>query len=117
MTGRDREAIPQLQTQRLSSLHKSLAANPFSCKKYAAAGLDPATINLPDDWRRIPFTTKAELLADQAATPPYGTNRCFPFEKYCRYNQTSGTSGKPLRWLDTQESWSALLDCWAMIYD
>lgn len=111
------ETVRQLQLERLSRLLHTITSNLFYRKKYASAGLDPATITLPDDWRRMPFTTKAELLADQSATPPYGTNLSFPLEQYCRYNQTSGTSGKPLRWLDTQESWSALLDCWAMIYD
>src|SRR5207344_1229543 len=33
-----------------------------------------------------------------------------------RLHQTSGTSGKPLRWLDTPDSWSALLDCWTINY-
>jgi phenylacetate-CoA ligase len=32
-------------------------------------------------------------------------------------HQTSGTSGQPLRWLDTPESWSWCLDCWERIYD
>ena len=69
-----------------------------------------------DDWEAIPFTTKAELLADQAQHPPYGTNLTFPVSRYARLHQTSGTAGKPLRWLDTPESWAALLDCWTIIY-
>jgi phenylacetate-CoA ligase len=36
-------------------------------------------------------------------------------ERYSRLHQTSGTSGRPLRWLDTPESWSRLLDCWAVM--
>src|SRR6516162_6354489 len=32
-------------------------------------------------------------------------------------NQTSGTSGQPLRWLDTPESWEWCLDCWQRNYD
>src|SRR5262249_28413563 len=30
--------------------------------------------------------------------------------------QTSGTKGRPLRWLDTAESWSWALGCWEQIY-
>jgi phenylacetate-CoA ligase len=59
-----------------------------------------------DDFERFPLTTKAELLADQAAKPPYGTNLTYPLERYVRLHLTSGSSGDhPLRWLDTAESW------------
>jgi phenylacetate-CoA ligase len=59
-----------------------------------------------DDFERLPLTTKAELLADQAARPPYGSNLTFPLDRYVRLHQTSGSSGDhPLRWLDTAESW------------
>jgi phenylacetate-CoA ligase len=60
-----------------------------------------------DDFERLPLTTKAELLADQAAQPPFGTNLTFPLDQYVRLHQTSGSSGDhPLRWLDTAESWN-----------
>ncbi len=65
---------------------------------------------------RCPFTTKAELAADQAAHPPFGCNRSFPLERFTRFHQTSGTTGTPLRWLDTPESWGVLLDCWKEVY-
>ncbi len=68
------------------------------------------------DLARLPFTTKAELLADQAEHPPYGTVLTYPVERYGRLCQTSGTSGRPLRWLDTPESWAWMLDNWAAIY-
>lgn len=31
-------------------------------------------------------------------------------------HQTSGTTGKPLLWLDTPESWNWWLDCWGQVY-
>ena len=66
-----------------------------------------------DDFERLPLTTKAELLADQAANPPYGTNLTYTLDRYVRLHQTSGSSGdSPLRWLDTQESW----DWWVRIW-
>jgi phenylacetate-CoA ligase len=62
---------------------------------------------------RLPFTTKNELVADQSDHPPYGTDLTFPRERYTRLHQTSGTStGRPLRWLDTPESWDWMLNCW-----
>ena len=70
-----------------------------------------------DDFARLPFTTKAELAADQAEHPPYGTALTFPPDRYCRLHQTSGTStGRPLRWLDTPESWESLLRCWRISF-
>ena len=67
-----------------------------------------------DDFERLPFTTKQELVDDQAANPPYGSNLTYPLERYVRVHQTSGTSGgRPLRWLDTAESWEWWERIWA----
>jgi phenylacetate-CoA ligase len=67
-----------------------------------------------DDFERLPLTTKSELLADQDANPPFGTNLTYSLDRYVRLHQTSGSSGShPLRWLDTQESWEWWLRIWA----
>jgi phenylacetate-CoA ligase len=52
---------------------------------------------------------------DQAAHPPFGTNLSHPLERYVRVHQTSGTTGAPLRWLDTQESWEWWARCWGFV--
>src|SRR6058998_3840216 len=72
-----------------------------------------------NDFERLPFTTKADLMADQREHPPYGANLTFPLEHYVRLHQTSGTSGsQPLRWLDTAESWAWWERIWAdLIYE
>jgi phenylacetate-CoA ligase len=113
----DHRAIVALQGDRLHALlTEVLPHNDFYARKFAAAGVDPATIQSPADLARLPFTTKAELLANQAAYPPYGRTLTYPLTHYCRMNQTSGTLGRPLRWLDTAESWRWLIGCWEMIY-
>lgn len=67
-----------------------------------------------DDFERLPLTTKAELVADQASHAPFGTNVTYPLERYVRLHQTSGSSGDlPLRWLDTAESWDWWLQIWS----
>jgi len=67
-----------------------------------------------DDFERLPLTAKAELLADQAAHPPFGTNLTHQADQYIRLHQTSGSSGAdPLRWLDTAESWEWWLRIWS----
>jgi phenylacetate-CoA ligase len=64
----------------------------------------------------LPFTTKIELSEDQAAHPPFGTNLTYPLEQYVRLHQTSGTTGRPLRFLDTTDSWEWWRQCWQHIY-
>jgi phenylacetate-CoA ligase len=67
-----------------------------------------------DDFERLPLTGKAELVGDQATQPPFGTNVTYELERYVRLHQTSGSSGdRPLRWLDTAESWDWWRRIWA----
>jgi len=114
----DRESLTRLQGQRLRAmLAEVLPRNGFYAERFALANLKAADIQTPADLARLPFTTKNELLADQAEHPPYGRVLTYPVERYSRMHQTSGTSGQPLRWLDTPESWSWCLDCWRRIYD
>ncbi len=65
---------------------------------------------------RFPFTTKSDLVADQAANPPYGSDLTYPVADYTRCHGTSGSTGRPLRWLDTTESWNWMLGNWAEVY-
>jgi phenylacetate-CoA ligase len=114
-------ALPQgtslVQGERLAALlNEVLPRNSFYARKLAGAGLSQADLRTPADLVRLPFTTKAELLADQATHPPYGQALTYPAEHYCRLHQTSGTAGRPLRWLDTVESWNWVLSCWETIY-
>ena len=69
-----------------------------------------------DRWSELPFTMKHELSADQAAHPPFGTNLTEPLDRYTRLHQTSGTTGKPLRLLDTADSWEWWKETWRLIY-
>jgi phenylacetate-CoA ligase len=93
-------------------LDEILPANRFYARKLA--GIEP-----PIDWETfaaLPFTTKAELVEDQAAAPPLGTIATYPRERYLTYHQTSGTTGHPLMVLDTRESWDWWIECWQYIY-
>lgn len=76
-------------------------------------------INLPitslKDLSHLPFTTKSELAEDQTINPPYGRNHSYPEDSYIRYHQTSGTTGRPLKVLDTTESWNWWSDCWLVV--
>jgi len=62
-----------------------------------------------------PFTTKDQLARDRAENPPYGTNLTYPLDQYTRYNQTSGTLGEPMAWLDTPSDWQWMLENWNVV--
>ncbi|MCG3178544.1 MAG: Phenylacetate-coenzyme A ligase [Phycisphaerae bacterium] len=93
-------------------LDEVLAANSFYRRKLGGLKFDPAS----DPLDRLPFTTKAELQRDQADRPPFGSNLTYPLDRYCRYHQTSASTGRPLRWLDTAESWRWWTECWGIVF-
>ena len=113
-----REELQRLQNQKfLKLLEKVMADNPYYRQKYADAGLsDIRDIKSLDDLRKIPFNTKRELMADQEFNPPFGTNFTYPLNQYTRYHETSGTTGKALKMLDTRESWEWFINCWGYIF-
>jgi phenylacetate-CoA ligase len=113
----DRNALSARQAGRLADLlARTYGANAFYTRKLDAAGVRPAALRLPEEFARLPLTTKAELIEDQAATPPWGTALSEPLERYTRYCQTSSTTGRPLRWIDTNDSWQWMLECWKTVF-
>lgn len=114
----EREQIEKHQLSRLNILlTKALASNRFYQRKLRDAGLQSAEdVRSLSDLARLPFTYKKELVADQEANPPFGTNLTFPLEQYVKFHQTSGTTGKPYRCLDTEDDWRWWADCWAFVH-
>ncbi len=112
-----RAALLEQQGRRLTALLTAIdGRNAFYTRKLAEAGVDPAGFRFPDDLSGLPFTTRQELAADQEAQPPWGTAHTEPLDRYTRYHQTSSTTGRPLRWLDTGASWQWIVDCWKAVY-
>src|SRR2546427_4772341 len=103
------------QWRRLArALPELLLTNVFYGRKVADSGI--RDVRELRSVRELPFTTKAELSRDQTEHPPFGSNLTYPIERYVRLHQTSGTTGRPLRVLDTAESWQWWRDCWRPIY-
>ncbi len=101
----------ELRAQQLAKLRAGLG-EVLRTNAFWRARLTP--IKGWDDFERLPLTAKDELVADQAANPPFGTNLTYPIDRFVRMHQTSGSSGdRPLRWLDTSESWSWWLSIWS----
>ena len=109
------KAIEEQQVNRLSQMLQAiLPANEFYRNKFSAKPF-PDMHSL-DSLKRLPFTTKSELVENQALYPPFGTDLTFPQERYIRIHQTSGTTGNPIYWLDTEESWDWWAECWQVIF-
>jgi phenylacetate-CoA ligase len=111
-----RARLREWQDERLRSLLSELGANQFYREKFRLAGMKMAAARGAADLARLPFTTKSELAADQDKHPPYGRLLTYPLSRYRYLHQTSGTTGRPLRWLDTQEDWDTFMRCWAEVY-
>jgi len=111
-----RDQIAELQWEQLQTLLAEIETNPFWMKRFAEHEIEPAAIRSWEDFRGLPLLTKQELVADQNQHPPYGTNLTYPRSKYTRLHQTSGTTGRPMRFLDTTESWNWWKRCWGQIY-
>jgi phenylacetate-CoA ligase len=109
----DQAALQKLQRSKLAiMLREVLAGNAFYRRKFADISFNSES----EPLEILPVTTRQELELDQLSHPPYGSNLTFPLERYNRFHQTSGSSGRPLRWLDTPESWNWFKRCWAIIY-
>ncbi len=92
-----REDLKIIQWRKLQSLLKVvLKKNQFYKKKYISAGIkDYQNIKDWNDFKKLPFTTKKELMKDQLDFPPFGRNITQKKEDYFFIMSTTGTTGKP----------------------
>jgi len=111
-----REQLAALQLGKLQKMANEIwERNGFYTRKWKAAGVSPQDLRSMDDLTRLPFTKKNELVEDQAAHAPFGSNLTYPLDAYVRMHQTSGTTGVPLKVLDTTESWDWWGRCWGHV--
>jgi phenylacetate-CoA ligase len=118
----DREQLDVLQRERL----RALVSGPIASNAFWQAHLEAGGVEDLAQWAAglgsvtglgdLPVCSKQDLVKDQAVHPPYGSNFSEPLSSYTRLHQTSGTTGHPLRWLDTPEAWSNVLDAWSQIF-
>ena len=121
MTSNSHPSRREIEAKQLKKIRELLSAlipaNPFYTKKLENLD-DLIHLNSLEDFRKVtPFTLRQELVLDQETHPPYGTNLTYALEKYIRMHQTSGTSGNPVRWLDTAESWRWMEDNWQHVFE
>ncbi len=86
-----REELEALQLSRLSTILKRVYDNvPFYKERFDAVGITPENVKTFDDFRKIPFTTKAEMQAHY----PYKMF-AVPMQDIIRVHASSGTTGQP----------------------
>ncbi|GAB4177765.1 MAG: phenylacetate--CoA ligase [Rhodocyclaceae bacterium] len=111
-----RAELQALQLRKLKAMLAELAANNrFHRARWEAAKADWKSVATVADLARLPLITKQELVEDQLAHPPFGTNLTYPLERYVRLHQTSGTTGAPLKVPDTTEAWDWWGRCWGHV--
>ncbi len=111
-----RERLRMLQFDKLQKLLREISGrNRFYTKKWSDSGIVAADIQSFSDFEKLPFTHKSELIQAQEEAPPFGTNATFSVDAYTRVHQTSGTTGTPMRVVDTPESWDWWGHCWAHV--
>ncbi|MBA2348011.1 MAG: phenylacetate--CoA ligase family protein, partial [Solirubrobacterales bacterium] len=92
---------------------------PFYRRLYDERGFHPDQVRTLEDFStRVPVVTKAMLVADQAAHPPFGSY-AGPATDMARIHGSSGTSGTPTMYCVSQADWTRSRDLvalamWAM---
>ena len=110
-----RDELTNCQTEKLQLMLREICGqNQFYTGKFEAAGIRPEDISSLDDLVNLPFTKKGELMADQERNG-FAANLTYSMERYTRFHQTSGTTGKPLHVFDTNSSWDWWGSCWAQV--
>jgi phenylacetate-CoA ligase len=111
-----RNTLENRQFERLQQMLETvLPTNEFYRQKLSAHRA--CETGSMESVKNLPFTTKNELVEDQTLHPPFGTDLTFPADRYIRIHQTSGTTGKSMYWLDTEESWKWWAACWKVILE
>ncbi len=109
----DRTELDRLQLERFNRLLLDvLPRNKFYSAKIGTS----LRLNSLDELRDLPFTTKEEL-SQQSEPDGWPVNLTFSLDRYVRYHQTSGTSGRPIKILDTAEDWRWWIDTWQYVLD
>lgn len=112
LEGLDPAGLAQHQLAKLNKLIESiLPHNAFYADKLSSIELPLQAL---DELGQVPFTFKDELVR---ARGDFAANLTFPIERYTRFHRTSGTRGRPMVVLDTNEDWSWWIDVWQYVLD
>jgi phenylacetate-CoA ligase len=90
------ETIERVQWARLKLLLEWVyAASPFYRQRLDIAGAQPDRIHgMKDFRRRVPLLRKADVVADQEASPPFGHRLCVRPDEVVQIHSSGGTTGR-----------------------
>ncbi|MBI3852999.1 MAG: phenylacetate--CoA ligase family protein [Verrucomicrobia bacterium] len=109
--------LEHLQLDKLNRLFSEVwEQNPFYTRKWQAAGVTVHRLSSLSQLSAFPVTTRDELVSDQSAAPPLGTNLTYPPGTYKRIHRSSGTTHAPIYWADTTLNWRWVMDCSQRLY-
>jgi phenylacetate-CoA ligase len=100
--------MERVQAARLRNTVEQAGRCAFYARRFAEAGVTPASIRTVDDVGRIPFTTKEDLRSQY----PEGL-LCVPREEIVRVHSSSGTTGAPVAVCHTRNDLNAWADLMA----
>jgi phenylacetate-CoA ligase len=80
----------------------------FYRRRWQEAGVSPDDLRDLADLARFPLVTKEDLRADQAGSPPFGTNLCCAPDDVMRLHGTSGTTGAPTLFAISRDDWARI---------
>ena len=100
-----REEIQELRDRLIEDTLAVARDNHFYSSFYARAGVDVTRVRRAADLRELPIIRKADILADAAKRPPYGTRLATPPESIANVVESSGTSaaGKEIQALTASD--------------
>jgi phenylacetate-CoA ligase len=108
---------PAEKLERLNAvLAQAWRQNAFYRDKWRRAGLDEQRLEALAELNDYPFTTRADLIADQSAHPPLGANLSRPPAEFKRFMHSSGTTCSPILWADTPRTWDWVTQCSAELH-
>jgi phenylacetate-CoA ligase len=113
MPPRRREALILERVQH--QLQYAYARLPFYRRHYDAHGFHPDSVrSLEDFTTKVPVITKKDLVADQAAHPPFGSYLGVERSDIARVHGSSGTMGSPTMYGVSHADWARAGQAMAM---
>jgi len=104
-----RERIREVQNQRFLEVVNSGWQNEFYRSRWSSAGIEPGDIRSLDDIARLPTFSSADIKADQADHPPFGTIhgnvREYMKTRPIKAQTSGGTTGRPRPTLNGPVEW------------
>ncbi|MFN6162483.1 MAG: phenylacetate--CoA ligase family protein [Planctomycetota bacterium] len=108
-----RDQLEQYQVQRFNQLLEVVyRENAYYRQKFEQS---PRRIESLAELSQFPFSTKAEWINE--GPDGVALHHSYAMDRYRRYHRTSGTRGRPMVVLDTDDDWNWWLATWQYVLD